>query len=303
MLKTNLTKWFPKLLALSLAVILIAGCGKSSDQSEQKTANLVYVNWAEGIAYTNVAKNVLENKMGYEVNITSADVGPAYTAVAKGDRDAFMETWLPVLHQDYIKKYGDQVVDLGYVFEDTQSGLVVPQYMDIETISDLKKVRSELDGQITGIDAGAGVMKTTKKVIDAYNLDYELISSSGPAMTAALKRAYDNKEPIVVTGWKPHWMWGKFDLKFLKQNQDTMWEKGNIHIMARQNLKKDKPELAQFLSNLHFTDAQLGDLMVKVNESDENVATVTKEWMNNHEKLVESWIPAKEEEKMADESM
>ncbi|MFW6348217.1 MAG: glycine betaine ABC transporter substrate-binding protein, partial [Cyclonatronaceae bacterium] len=70
----------------------------NEEESADKTARLVYVNWAEGIAYTNLAKNVLEEKMGYEVEITTADVGPAYTSVAQGDYDAFMETWLPVLH-------------------------------------------------------------------------------------------------------------------------------------------------------------------------------------------------------------
>ena len=39
--------------------------------------------------------------------------GHTVTAVAQGDKDAFMETWLPVLHKDYIERFKDQVVDLG----------------------------------------------------------------------------------------------------------------------------------------------------------------------------------------------
>jgi len=69
-----------------------------------KEANLVYVNWAEGVAYTHLAKVLLEEKMGYDVKITAADVGPAYTSIAQGDMDAFMETWLPVLHKDYVEE-------------------------------------------------------------------------------------------------------------------------------------------------------------------------------------------------------
>lgn len=286
-----------KPVVLVLSLILITGISKAADNSESgekaKSAKLVYVNWAEGIAYTHLAQVVLEEKMGYDVEIQSAQVGPAYTDVAKGNSDAFMETWLPTLHKDYVEEYKEDIVDLGYVYEGTQSGLVVPAYMDIETISDLNKITDKLNGQITGIDAGAGIMKTTEKVIKKYKLDYDLISSSGPAMTAALKKAVGDKEPIVVTGWKPHWMWGRWNLKFLKQDKEKVWGKGNIHIMGRKNLKDDKPELARFLKNMHFTDSQLADLMVTVEESEKGVEKVVKQWMKENPKLINSWIPEK----------
>lgn len=230
--------------------------------------------------------------MGYDVTITATDVAPGYVSIAQGDKDAFMETWLPVLHKDYYDEYKDDIVDLGHVFEGTQSGLVVPAYMSIDKISELNSIKDDLGGKITGIDAGAGVMKTTEEVIELYDLDLSLMSSSGPAMAAALKDAYAKKEPIVVTGWTPHWMFGKWDLKFLQQDPDkTVWGKGNIHIMARKNIREDKPTLATFLSNMFFDEAQLGDLMVKIEESDDDIEVVTRQWMSDHSDLIDSWIP------------
>ena len=276
-------------IVVAVSFLGLVGCG---GQQQQKTADLVYVNWAEGVAYTHLAEVVLQQQMGYDVTITSADVAPAYTSVANGGKDAFMESWLPVLHADYMEKYEQDLTDLGYVYEGTQSGLVVPSYVTIDSISQLNENADRFDGQITGIDAGAGIMKTTEQLIDEYNLDLELISSSGPAMTAALKDAVDNEEWIVVTGWKPHWMFGRWDLKFLKQSADKMmWKQGNIHIMGRKNLEQDKPELAQFLRNMHFTDAQLADLMLKVNESNQDVSVVAEEWMNNNMDVINDWIP------------
>jgi glycine betaine/proline transport system substrate-binding protein len=291
---TDLFSNWKALFALVLSVGLLSACGNSGNES-QKKADLVYVNWAEGIAYTHLAQNVLEDKMGYEVTITSAGVGPAYTSVASGDKDAFMETWLPVLHRNYYKKFKSDIVDLGKVYEGTQSGLVVPSYVTINNISELNDNVDKFDGEITGIDAGAGIMQTTDSLInDVYDLNYELVNSSGPAMTSALKSAIEKKEWIVVTGWKPHWMWGRFDLKFLKQDQDKVWKSGNIHIMGRKNLKEEKPELAEFLSNMYLTDSQLADLMLKVNQSDKDVSEVTTTWMENHPDVIESWIPESE---------
>jgi glycine betaine/proline transport system substrate-binding protein len=300
------TRHFAPLLALLLVTGFVVACGggagtEGGDQmaddsmgdsgTMDKTADLVYVNWAEGVAYTNLAKVILEDDMGYDVTITAADVAPAYTAVAQGDKDAFMETWLPVLHKDYIERFKDQVVDLGNVYEGTQSGLVVPSYVTIDKISELPAHADQFDDEIVGIDAGAGIMKTTEQLIDEYGLDYELVSSSGPAMTAALKKAIDSEDWIVVTGWKPHWMFGRWDLKFLQQDEDkVMWKKGNIHIMGRLGLKEDKPELAQFLENYFFTDAQLSDLMLAIKDADDS-ETAAREWKNAHPDLVASWVP------------
>lgn len=291
-LKTYSNTIFKTLVLVLVAAFLAAGCQSGENSESQKTADLVYVNWAEGIAYTNLAKNILEEKMGYEVEITSADVGPAYTSIANGDHDAFMETWLPVLHSDYIARYEDDITDLGNVYEGTQSGLVVPEYVEIDSISQMNDYADRFDGEITGIDAGAGVMQTTEDVIDEYDLEFDLITSSGPAMTAALSSAIEDEEWVVVTGWNPHWKFGRWDLKFLEQDEDkTLWEIGNIHIMGRDNLEQDKPELAEFLRNMYFTEEQLADLMVAVEESDQDVEQVTMEWMNENEDLVESWIP------------
>jgi glycine betaine/proline transport system substrate-binding protein len=278
-----------KLLLLA-AIVTMISCAPRTP--EEKTANLVYVNWAEGIAYTNLAKAVLEDKMDFEVNITAADVAPAYTAVAAGDQDAFMETWLPVLHRDYMDRYGDDLIDLGHVYVGTQSGLVVPEYVEIDKISEMNQHADKFDGQIIGIDAGAGVMRTTAEIIELYDLDFELIESSGPAMTASLQRAISNGEWVVVTGWRPHWKFGRWDLKFLEQDEDKMmWETGNIHILGRLGLDEDKPELAQFLRNMRLTDEELSDLMLQVNESTLPTIEVARQWMNENEHVIERWIP------------
>ena len=153
----------------------------------------------------------------------------------------------------------------------------------VDKISELDSIKDDLNGHITGIDAGAGIMKTTEEVIKKYNLDIKLMASSGPAMTAALKDAVAKKKAIVVTGWRPHWMFGKWDLKFLEQDPDKqVWGTGNIHIMGRKDLKTDKPELAQFLSNMFLTDPELSSLMVAIADSDADIETVARKWMKEN---------------------
>jgi glycine betaine/proline transport system substrate-binding protein len=260
---------------------------------ESKEANLVYVSWEEGIAYTNLAKVVLEDKLGYDVTITAEDVASAYTSVAQGNYDAFMEAWLPVLHKPFVEEHSEDIVDLGHVFEGTQSGLVVPEYVTIDKISELNEYADEFGGKITGINASAGVMVTLEEELyPLYDIELVLMASSVADMTAALQDAVQNEEWIVVTGWTPHSIFGRWDLKFLEQDSDKqVWEKGNLHIIGRKNIREDKPKLAQFLSDMFLTEAELGDLIVHIADSDLSEEAAAREWMNDNEEVVEVWLP------------
>jgi glycine betaine/proline transport system substrate-binding protein len=284
-----------RLFGFALPVAVLVGCSPRTASPGTKTAKLVYPNWAEGVAYTHLAKAVLEDKMSYTVELTAADVALGYTAVAQGSHDAFMECW-PSLQVDYLQRYGDRLVTLGTVYEGAQVGLAVPAYVTIDRLSQLDDYAPRFGNHITGIDAGAGIMKKIEdELIPRYGLTHiTLMASSGPAMTAALADAIAKKKWIVVIAWKPHWMFGRWNLKFLKQDEDKkIWESSSdIEIIGRVDLQKDKPELARFLQNYHFTDAQLADLMVKVHDADDDIMTVVRRWMDRHEDLVDSWIPA-----------
>lgn len=288
-----------KLIAVFLGIAVMAvfatGCGGGTENGADtgETVKLGYVNWAEGIAMTNLAEAVLEDKMGYNVESTAADVAPLFTSLASGNTDAFLDTWLPVTHGDYLEEYGDRMEDLGITYSGAVIGLVVPDYVDINSIDELNANKDAFDGKIIGIDSGAGIMSATERAIEAYGLDFELVTGSGPAMTAALKKAIDNQEPIVVTGWTPHWKFARFNLKILEDPKTIFGDSENIHVYSRKGLAEDMPEVAEFLKNLEFTDDQLGSLMGAIEDSSGEPIDAAREWMLENEELVDSWIPAK----------
>lgn len=276
--------------AVSLAACGASNKNKSGDAS--KKVELAYVNWAEGVAMTNLAKVVLEEKMGYTVEMTEADPGVIFTSLAEGDTDAFLDGWLPVTHKSYMDKYKDKLLDLGTSFKGAKIGLVVPEYVDVNSIEELKTNKDKFSGKIIGIDAGAGIMETTKKAVSEYGLDMELMEGSEPAMLTMLKDAIDKKEPIVITGWAPHWKFAKWNLKFLEDSKKVYGEAEDIHKLARLELDKDMPEVSEFLRNFTMDEKQLGDLMAAIADGKEPLEA-SKEWMKNNESVVNSWIPKK----------
>ncbi|MBS7526229.1 glycine betaine ABC transporter substrate-binding protein [Fusibacter paucivorans] len=268
---------------------------QSTDETpdtEKGTVKLVYVNWSEGVAMTNLAKAILEDKMGYTVEITMADVAPIFTSLANGDQDAFMDAWLPTTHASYMDEYGDDLDDLGNNFEDAKIGLVVPSYVAINSLDELNDVADDFNHELIGIDSGAGIMKATDAAIEAYGLDYELIPGSGPAMTAALATAIEDNEAIAVTGWAPHWKFARWDLKFLEDPQGVYGGSENIHTITRKGFSDDMPDVAAFLTNFYMDGQQLGDLMGAIADSDDDPVDVARVWMADNEELINSWIPA-----------
>ncbi len=296
-------KYLSKLLLImvtTISIALLSGCSvfSTSEDSAKKTANLVYVNWAEGIAYTNVAKVVLEQKMGYEVEITSSDVDPAFQSIAEGSQDAFMEVWLPVLHKGFVDNYGDQIVDLTAVYDGTQCGLVVPQYVYDDGLTSLNNLsnptfKSNLDSKIQEMNPGAGIMTMLNEVIvPEYSLeDYTILSvETTPIMLDTLDTAIDNNEWIVATLWKPHWAFAEWGLKFLDE-PEGIWSEGRIHIFGRSGIAEDKPELKDFLEDMYLTNAQLSDLMLQFKNSEDSNEVIAEKWVEENEAVVQAWIP------------
>jgi glycine betaine/proline transport system substrate-binding protein len=271
-------------------IITLLAAGTASLGLSAETIKIAYPNWAEGIAMTHLAAVVLDEEMGYDVELTQADPGIIFAALASGDQDLFLDAWLPNTHSEYWETFGDGLENLGTTFGYGVTGLVVPAYMEIDSIEDLNTIADELDGKITGIGTGAGITKNTTIAIDEYDLDLVQINSSGPAMTAALSEAILNKQPIVVTGWKPHWMFGRFDLKVL-QDPKGVYPIDGLRKIARAGFSAEMPEVADFLKNFTLTEAQLLTLMLAIDASDDDALEVASDWARDHRPLVNSWIP------------
>ncbi|MDQ0208757.1 glycine betaine ABC transporter substrate-binding protein [Alkalicoccobacillus murimartini] len=99
--------------------------------------SLSYVAWDSETASTHVIGQVLEN-IGYTVELTQLEPAFMWASVDTGDADAMVGAWLPKTHGSYYEDYKDNIVDLGTNLEGARIGLAVPEYVDIDSIEDLK---------------------------------------------------------------------------------------------------------------------------------------------------------------------
>lgn len=146
-----------------------------------------------------------------------------------------------------------------------------------------------VDYQITGIDPGAGIMEATDRAISDYGLDkWELTTGSGAAMTAALKKAVDKEEPIIITGWTPHWMFTKYDLKYLDDPKGSYGGEEEIHTIGRLGLAEDFPEAYQILQNFKWDEEDMGEVMIAIIDG-EDPEVAAENWIKDNEDKVAEW--------------
>lgn len=285
-------------LALTAAIAtgsMLAACddGRGGDESSdgEKTVdkNLsigVAAGWDEGVVMSNLAAVILEDA-GYEVELTDAQVGVIFTGLSEGDFDLFLDGWLPVTHGDYVEEYGDKIEDLGVWYDEAKLTIAVNNDASITSLEELADAAGDFRNEIVGIDAGAGLTRVTQnEVIPTYGLDgMDFKVSSTAAMLAELDGAMKSGDNIVVTLWKPHWAYAKYDIRDLEDPEESLGGTETIHSFARDGFSADYPEIAKAFGDFKLSDEELADLENHViNENaDTDPREATREWLDEHQ--------------------
>ncbi|KGP73729.1 glycine betaine ABC transporter substrate-binding protein [Pontibacillus yanchengensis] len=296
-------KWkngFTFMLAF-LMVAVLAACGNTGEQANSEEADakseesnkelkIGQISWAENIAVTNMWKVILEDK-GYNVELNNLNMGSTMRALETGDLDASLEIWLPVQDANYLKKYKDSVnfSDATW-YDNAKVGLVVPTYLEeINSIKDLNEHKEKFDSEIVGFEPGAGTMEVTQQLIKDYNLDFELLSSSESAMIAEIGNAIEDEKAIVAPLWSPHWVFSKYDLKFLEDPQNTYGGVEKIHHATKQGFTEEFPKVSEWFKNWKMNDQEIGQLIQSVQGAEEPIEGA-KKWVEENQDLIDEWV-------------
>jgi len=275
-------------MVFCLTTFLLAGCGSDTKNTvkDDKKVNLSYVEWDTEVASTNVIAEVLRN-IGYSVEITPLDNAVMWQAVSTGKSDGMVAAWLPSTHHAQYEKYGKDLVDLGPNLVGAKIGLVVPDYMTVKSIADLK---TEADKKIVGIEPGAGVVAKGEEAVKAYpNLqNWKIMTSSSGAMVTALGQAIKAKKDIIITGWSPHWMFATYKLKYLEDPQGIFGGEEEIHTMVRKNLKTDKPDAYKVLDQFKWSVNDIESVMLDISKG-MKPQEAAKKWIAAHPDQVAEW--------------
>jgi glycine betaine/proline transport system substrate-binding protein len=229
------------LLAFTLAAAMtVAACGEKKEdetpasgsgaETAQKDCGKVTINenaWAGSTANVYIAKAVLEDELGCQVEVTKIAEIPVFQAMADGEVDAVLEDWQ---HTDEYKKYIDQagtVVMGGPLGVEGHIGWFIPKYLmdehpefatweGLKGEEDLFKTAESGDqGMFLGGDPS--YVQKDKELIKALNLNFKHVTAGAePAQVARWTQLYKQKKPVIFYWYTPQFYNQEYDLAEVK---------------------------------------------------------------------------------------
>ena len=229
-MKTHRKLW--AVVAALMLALALAACGESKDDDDGggesasaggKDCGKVVLNeqaWAGSTANTYIAKNVLEEQLGCEVEITKITEIPAFQAMADGKTDAVLEDWQHVdQYAQYIDKAGT-VVQGGPLGVEGHIGWFIPKFVmdehpEFKTWEGLKGKEDVFNNEFLGGDPS--YVQKDKELIKALGLDLKHVTAGAePAQVARWSQAYKQKKPVLFYWYTPQYLNQEYDLAEVK---------------------------------------------------------------------------------------
>jgi glycine betaine/proline transport system substrate-binding protein len=230
-LRTHRKLW--AVLAALMLALALAACGEEKDDnsgggdggsaSSGKDCGKVVLNeqaWAGSTANTYIAKAVLEEDLGCEVEVTKITEIPVFQAMADGKVDAVLEDWQ---HTDEYAKYidkGGTVVQGGPLGVEGHIGWFIPQFVmdehpEFKTWEGLKGKEDVFNNEFLGGDPS--YVQKDKELIKALGLDLKHVTAGAePAQVARWSQAYKQKQPVIFYWYTPQYLNQEYDLAEVK---------------------------------------------------------------------------------------
>lgn len=278
-------------LVLMLSFGILVGCSSpvTNDTEEEKKVTFGVTTWSSTMAPTAIAKMILE-EAGYEVETVLLDQPIIFQGLANQQVDFFMDAWLPYTEAELWAKYEKDLVKVATSYADAPLGLVVPAYVEENSVEELMNNAEKYNNEIITIDQGAGIVALTEDLIEEYGLDeYNLIYSSETAMLADATAKINKKEPVIFTGWRPHSMFAMYDLKFLEDSKE-IFKYDNVYVLSYQGIEEAHPEAYNIMSQWSIDVGDLEKMMLQNSEDETPFEDTAKEWIDTNRDQVNKML-------------
>ncbi len=303
---------------LSLLTSTLAACAPAS----KPVIKLALNPWSASAANVNVAKILLEDKLGYKVEIVTIDENAQWAALATGDLSASLEVW-PSGHADNVKQFIDdqkKVENLGELGVIGTIGWYIPTYMladkpelatwegfkDPATAALFKTAETGEMGQFLAGDPSW--VQYDEQIIKNLGLNLKVVvAGSEAAVQSAVDSAFSRKEPVLFYFYKPHSIFAEHDLTnvTLPENNDACYSDENIAAgkvdcdyptdllfkIASTTLKTSAPDAYALLSKMSYSTDEQIKMVAAIDTDGKSAAEAARAWVDANESIWKAWMP------------
>ncbi|MBL8093326.1 MAG: ABC transporter substrate-binding protein [Anaerolineales bacterium] len=318
----------------ALAALVLAACAPAAaptqapvdsveptaaPSAEKPVIKLAENNWTGSRINISVAKLLLEQELGYTVELVTIDENQQWAALAAGDLSASLEVW-PSGHAENVAKYIDEqktVVSAGALGVEGQIGWFIPTYMltdhpelatwegfqDPANAALFKTAETGDAGQFLGGDPSW--VQYDEQIITNLGLNLKVVyAGSEEAILAQLDSVYSRQDPILMYFYRPHSAFARYDLTkvelpansaecYAKAEQggvDCDYPTDGLFKIAWSGLAAAAPDAYQLISSLNYsTEDQIG-MIAAVDTDGKTPEEAAQAWIDAHPDVWKAWV-------------
>jgi glycine betaine/proline transport system substrate-binding protein len=281
----KMKRWMGLIGLLSAVTVLMIVLGACAGEKEKPTVIFSDLNWDSSQVQVAIARKIVNLGYGYETDAVFGGTVPLFEALTRGDTNVTMEIWLPNQNEAYNAALAaGTIATVGKSLEDNwQSAFIIPNYVaeanpGLKTPQDLRDhmdlfVTPDSKGKARLLNCPPGwTCETVNQAqIKAYGLEdvVEAVNpGSGAALEAAIRGAYEKKEPVLFYYWGPTTLsndllteYGGFTMLEEPAYSQECWDadKGcaysiaEVLIAMRKDLMEQAPELVSVFEKWDFS--------------------------------------------------
>jgi glycine betaine/proline transport system substrate-binding protein len=315
--------WYWSVL-LVIAAATTSSCGgktTTSTPTTQPTIKLAANPWTGSRVDAAVAQVLLENQLGFRVDIVPTDENMQWVLIADGELQASLEVW-PSGHTRDIQTYIDAehlVENGGPLGPVGKIGWYVPTYVrdahpELATWEGLQDpnlvalFRTAATGDKGRFLAGDPTwVQFDQQIIDNLGLDLQVeVAGSEQALLAEVDAAYRRGVPILFYFWTPHAAHQLYQLAevALPPYSESCYAKADDGGVACDypseplmkilwaGLKDYAPRAYEFLKNFRYSTSEQTKLLALVDLDGQTPEAAARTWIEQNPDVWRSWIPA-----------
>ncbi len=277
--------------------------------------------WTGSAVNANVAKVVLESKLGTPVELVDLDENAAWIGLDAGALDANLEIW-PSGHAEDFKVYIEEkksVVDLGKLGPSAKIGWYVPSFV-IEDNPELATWEGFKDPALASLFATAesgdlgqflmgdpSYVSYDEQIITNLELPLKfIVAGSEAALITAIQQAETDRKPLLLQFWQPHWLQSKVDLTEVELPAVTDectasaadadggyacdYPVDELYKVANAGLEAKNKAAFDFLTKLQLTTDQQNEIAAMVDSDGKTADEAAKEWVDANPDVVSAWL-------------
>jgi len=295
-----------------------ASAESSAETGDRPTIKLAENPWSASQLNVAVAKILLEEQLGYPVEVVSIDENAQWSALATGDLSASLEVW-PSGHAANVAEYIDgqgTVENGGELGVIGKIGWYMPTYM-LDVDPDLATWEGFLKPETAALFATAetgdkgqflsgdpSFVQYDEQIISNLGLPFQVVyAGSEEAILAGLDSAASREDPILFYFWTPHSVHAKYDLTEVALPEysdecyadpaaiDCDYPADNLFKIFWAGLAEVAPEAHTLLSNMHYSTEDQIDMLASVELEGMSLEDAARAWLDANEATWQSWMP------------